>query len=81
MSETNSNADDPVEVPEGTFQYLLEMTGRADATREEHQLAEQLLGQLQMSLQRARQRIRAAEQGEPQETDDISPDDISPEEG
>lgn len=75
MSETNPTNDDPLEVPDGTFQFLLEMTGRADASRKEHQLAEQLLGHLQMTVQRARQKIRAAEQGEPQETDDISPEE------
>jgi hypothetical protein len=78
--DANQSTDDALEVPDGTFQFLLEMTGRADASRKEHQLAEQLLGHLQMTVQRARQKIRAADQREPQETDDISPDDISPEE-
>lgn len=49
------------EIPDGAYQFLLEMAAQANAPKKAHTLVEQLLALLEQHEQQARQRIRFLE--------------------
>lgn len=64
MTDEHATSDDEqglMDVPEGAYQFLMEMAGQASAPKEAHGLAEQLLALLEENEQRARQEIRFLE--------------------
>jgi hypothetical protein len=50
-----------LEVPDGAYQFLLGITRKAEATAQEHDIAEELLSHLKTTIVQAKQRIRMLE--------------------
>jgi len=50
-----------LEVPDGTYQFLLGITRKAEAAAQEHDIAEELLSHLKTTIVQAKQRIRMLE--------------------